>query len=526
MNVASLFTHRSNSTALVCVQGTQAAETRTHRQLLTDVVRISAGLRTLGVKEGNRVLVMTGGTLHTLETILGIFNLGATAVPVNGQLAKDSLQGIIRQLEPACCIAGKNLSADLRATLEARCPLLVMLNDSATQPDGWWQPYGSLLAEAQAPLGLAEGERDRPALIMHTSASLGRPKAIEFSHERLAVFFRYFDFFYSQLSHGDESDRPTSPIVSVLPLTYLGGLAVCMLGLMTQRPTYFMPHFIPGQFLALVEMTKCDAVMLVPSMYRTLLTDPSLRGTDLSALKFCVTLGEPCSPQLAEAVTKGFGATVLSAYGLSECVSGIGHPKADLLAARVKSGSCGKHLFGEVKLTDDGGAERADFGELWVRNPTVFPCYLDSALNEERLQAGWFRTRDLFRRDRDGNFFHCGRCDEMFFCNGKNVYPAEIESALMAHPAVEAVCAVPIRTHDNRTAPAVAILRRGAVEEEDILEFSKRSGLGHAAPQLVHFVDRFPKAGAEKWDRREAVKLLQYMYDMRRRATPGRSCSR
>jgi acyl-CoA synthetase (AMP-forming)/AMP-acid ligase II len=230
-------------------------------------------------------------------------------------------------------------------------------------------------------------------------------------------------------------------------------------------------------------------------------------------LRYGITMGEPCTPELATAVAARFGVPVSSAYGMTECLTGIGHLRRDLLAGTVKPGSCGTLCFGDVRLIDAQGREDPSFGELWVSNPTVHACYLDPSLNDERLRDGWFRTGDLFFRDDDGHFFHRGRSDDMFVHNGKNVYPAELEAVLMKHPDVEQVCAVPIRGADDAALPAVLIRSKRELSAGEVLDFSAKNGASHAIPKLVAFTDGFPEAGPGKIDRAAVVRRLQADFD-------------
>jgi acyl-CoA synthetase (AMP-forming)/AMP-acid ligase II len=179
----------------------------------------------------------------------------------------------------------------------------------------------------------------------------------------------------------------------------------------------------------------------------------------------------------------------------------------------VKRGSCGRQLFGEVSLRDSEGREHPGSGELWVRNATVHPCYLDATLNEEKFRDGWFRTGDLFCRDSDGDFFHRGRVDDMFICNGRNIYPLEIELLLMRHAAVEAACAAPVSLGSNGQAPAVMIVPRAPIDPAAIQDFAMKHGASHAVPQLVLMTDQLPLIGPGKLDRVRVRHLLQQAYE-------------
>jgi acyl-coenzyme A synthetase/AMP-(fatty) acid ligase len=228
---------------------------------------------------------------------------------------------------------------------------------------------------------------------------------------------------------------------------------------------------------------------------------------DKSALRFCIIGGEPSPDELLAQIEEAFGAQVVTAYGMTECLCGIGHIRRDLRVG-VKRGSCGKQFFGELSLRDAQGHEQAQTGELWVRNASVHACYQDPASNAERLRDGWFRTGDLFFRDADGNYFHRGRADDMFICNGKNIYPIEIERLLLGHPAVTMACAAAVTLPDKGTVPAAMVVAGAPVSEAELQQLCLLRGPSHAVPQLIRFVDALPLVGPGKIDRRTVQHLL------------------
>jgi long-chain acyl-CoA synthetase len=142
--------------------------------------------------------------------------------------------------------------------------------------------------------------------------------------------------------------------------------------------------------------------------------------------------------------------------------------------------------------------------------------YLDPAMNEARIRHGWFKTGDLFARDEDGDFFHRGRVDDMFICNGKNIYPLEMELLLLQQTGVEAVCAAPVSSEHKGAAPAVLVVTSQPLSSRDVQDHFRRNGPLHMVPQLVMFTDALPLLSSGKVDRREAANRLQAGYDSAR----------
>jgi long-chain acyl-CoA synthetase len=198
--------------------------------------------------------------------------------------------------------------------------------------------------------------------------------------------------------------------------------------------------------------------MLIPSMHSLLLREREAKaGLDLTGVRYCYHFGGASGDALAAEVANSCGAVCVSAYGVTECMSGIGYRPDELVSDSVRIGSCGHHLFGEHKSMDEKGEVQADFGELWVRNQTVEPCYRNSTLNEKKFFDGWFRTGDMFARNGDGYFYWRGRSDDMFVCKGNNLYPTEIEAAIVSHPAVSSACVAPIVDRHAMTMPAAML---------------------------------------------------------------------
>ncbi|MGH8259707.1 MAG: AMP-binding protein, partial [Steroidobacteraceae bacterium] len=434
-------------------------------------------------------------------------------VPLAPLLGTSAIAAVIAQMRPRCCIFDEALRPEIESALARSGSTLIALRAQGRPPGALL--YHDVLASrstAALPREVADGH---PALIVHTSGSEGRPKAITMSHGELRVFIEHNALLYEQFIEPDTAPEAAGPYVLVLPPSHLGGLGICLQGSFAARRICMLSYFVPETFLKLIEQQRVSLVSLVPSMYRSLLQDPYLQRADLTSLRFCITLGEPCSAELARQIETGLGATVVSAYGMTECLSGLGHKSADLFNGGVKHGSCGTHCFGEIKLLDENGNPHPDFGEMWVRNPTVHRCYPDPTLDSSRFRDGWFRTKDLFFRDRDGHFFHRGRCDDMFICNGKNVYPAEVERVLLEHPYVDTVVAAPVTRADSSLLVGVLVRVSQPTSESDIIHFCARCGQSHAIPGIVRFIEEFPQAGPGKLDRIASRRLLQDAYGAR-----------
>ena len=515
MNIARLLIGAQEGGALTHVMSASARITRTWQELRANVAALGAAFLALGARPRESILMIGGSRVELAEAILSAFNVGMVAIPVTPLLGVTHLLAIIDRMRPRYCIFEDPPAPSVLAALTECGATLICIKPRQDARSRGWLLYSALIAPAApavtaAPsITFADWPDEHPALVIHGSGSSGTLKSVAMSHGAVVRFLEYCNLVWSQYLDGPDLCARAGPMVIGLPLAHLGGLALCLQGLFSGRSTYLMSFFLPDVYLRLIEDVRCPTPMLVPSLYRTLLEEPYLRQMDKSALEFCITGGEPCPDSLAARIESAFGVPLVTAYSMTECLSGIGHRRQDLFGRNIKRGSCGKQLFGEISLRDPHGREQSGSGELWVRNATVHRCYLDEDLNAQRFSGGWFRTGDLFFRDADGDFFHRGRVDDMFICNGKNIYPLEIELLLMQHPAVEAACAAPV-THDvNGTVPAVMIVAREPVSATAIQDFAMKNGASHAVPQLVVLAERLPILGPGKLDRMRVQQLLQ-----------------
>lgn len=508
MNIAKLVLRASHA-ELTHIGSSSTRISRTADELRGNISDLSESLLELGLRPRDSLLVVGGGRVEIAESILAALNVGVVVVPLSPLLGPTYLNGIIARMRPKCCIIEDLPEGSLQHALSQFGTITIAIKATAESAALGYRPYRDLVGRHQARAVFREHAAQDPALILHGSGSSGALKTIVMSHERLLTFLEYNRLVFAQYSDGQDPFTSNSAMVSSLPLTHLAGLGNTLTSLINGQRTFILSSFVPETYLKLIEETRCAHILLVPSLYRSLLKEPYLKRMDRSALRFCIIGGEPCSLEVLGELAQAFGVPFVTAYGMTECLSGIAHVRRDLYSGRIKPAGCGKQLFGEISLRDPEGHEHSDSGELWVRNATVAQCYLETGLNEQRFSNGWFRTGDLFFRDSDGVFFHRGRVDDMFICNGKNIYPLEIEQLLGTHPAVDMVCAGPVSLKGMGSVPAVMVVAKCPVGESELQEFCMRLGPSHAVPQFIHFVDALPLLGPGKVDRREALRLLQ-----------------
>jgi fatty-acyl-CoA synthase len=392
VNVTRLFLEKRSSAALIHEKSAHSSVSRTWDQLHDNVARLVRSLNELGIRAGDRILIVGTSRVEVIECILAAFNLGAAAMPVAPAVGRATLASIARNMKPACCIFEDAADTDALESLSAAVPLIIHLDDAPELgPRG--HSYRRLVERPEAGLEFRSFPDEHPALVIHSSGSTGTPKVIVLTHGALVRYFEHHDLVWRQYTDAPDSLGPSSgALVTGLPVTHLAGLSICLQALLNGRHSYLLGAFTPLSYLKLIERSRSPCPLLVPSMYRALLNEAYLQQMDRSALRCCILIGEPCPMELLRRIEAAFGVPAVLAYSMTECLSGIGHSRRQIFAQTIKPGSCGRQLFGELALRDEKGTLREDFGELWIRNETVHPCYLDPAMNEARLRGGWFRT--------------------------------------------------------------------------------------------------------------------------------------
>jgi acyl-CoA synthetase (AMP-forming)/AMP-acid ligase II len=274
----------------------------------------------------------------------------------------------------------------------------------------------------------------RVAALIYTSGTTGLPKGVVLTHRNL--------LFIAAVSAQIRSLTPDDRLYGVLPMSHAVGLSVVLLGsLLSGATLYLAPRFDPVAALAALERDRLTIVLGVPAMFALLVDYAKTKGLrgplKFPALRIISSSGAPLQLPVKLAVEELLGMTLHNGYGVTECSPTIAQarvdePRTDLSVGRVLPGV-------EVKIvgTDGNHVGEGEVGELSVRGPNIAKGYYRApeetaaAINSE----GWFNTRDLARLE-GGHLFIVGRTKELIVRFGENVYPAEVEAVLNAHPAV------------------------------------------------------------------------------------------
>lgn len=508
--------HDPGAPALTLHSGLKEELCWSYQQLLQTTQGFRQALQAAGVGPGANVCLIADNSPHFIALFLACCDLRCCFVPLHPDQRAGIITGILRQLRPSVVIVDEELQGTLlRRVLETACrtwrlrihrtpwlrPVLgcAMRRHSLAAMDAACNSSGSSGTAVES-----GGEDSAPVLLLHSSGSTGAPKVIGYTRARLNIFLHWQRSLFSAFPDAPATSSP-SPRVNALPLAHFGGLSFVLQALLDGRTVHLPRAIAPDDYLALAVRTRCQLLMLVPALYEALLRDAPGPLPE-SPLRYCLTMGEAVTAQLIALIERRLGVRVYSAYGMSEGLSGLSHHGSDM-----PPDSCGRRMFGEVKLVNGADGNDSDEGELWVRNETTAPCYSDPQLNAAKFVDGWYRTGDRFRRDTQGFYFFLGRVDAMCVVNGRNVYPADVEQVFLGHADVVDCMAAGFAFDKGRQRLGVMVCLRADSRQTPaaLIDWFLERGSLHATPAWLLLAKAIPRNPSGKRDRLAVAALLE-----------------
>jgi acyl-CoA synthetase (AMP-forming)/AMP-acid ligase II len=400
------------------------------RQLAAEVAALSGRLRQT-VPPGGRVLVVSANCNEMIETYFACADAGVIAVPLNPHLTDAELGPILDSVEPALAVADK----DSRRRLAAVRPGLPVL---LTEDVAGLSPVGHVIDGDLPP---APVSATRPVLILHTSATTGRPKGVVYDQRVIQSNAA------SWLA--DVSVQPGTVFLNACPLFH-ATMLIALHYLAAGATVCVLDRFTPQGTLAAIERWRVNHAYLVPSMVRLILAAKALPDTDVRTLTLLIHGAAPMPAQLAADAQTCLGAELLVSYGSTEAGGPFAsvHPHDKPGAPPVPGAACvGVPLPGyTVRLRYAGGQQPGpgETGEIRVAGGGMMSGYWrNPAGTAAVLTDGWLSTGDIGLLDNDGYLWLVDRRVDLILRGGQNVYPAEIEHVLRRSPAVADAAVVP-----------------------------------------------------------------------------------
>lgn len=453
--------------------------------------RVGNALGALGVQANDRVVVMAYNSIELMEIVGGLSKISAISVLTNYRLRPGELAYIVNDCQASAVLVGPGLvpiADQARAEVERQISWIAIGDDA---PAGWLR-YEELLAQASEEI--VKGEGGLGSTMSYTSGTTGKPKG---AYRSKAV--------------------PSTDIVQIIQAFELGEQDVHLLAgpYYHSAPSFFVSlHMLPGasvviqpkfdaeEALRLIERYRVTTTFLPPVLLQRLcdLPEEVFKRYDISSLRSIILGGAPCPYALKVRATERFGEHLWEFYGATEtAIVTLLRPEDQLR----KPGSCGKVGPGQsIRLLDAAGNEVPVNvpGEMWSRNDWLAEYYNKPEATASSTRDGYFSVGDVAYRDEEGYYYICDRKTDMIISGGVNIYPAEIEAALSAHPAVLDVAVIGVPDEFwGESVKAVVELRPGAsASAEELTAFCSERLADYKKPRSFDFVSELPRNPAGK----------------------------
>jgi len=478
----------------------EGSRQRTYTELDHRATAIARVLLDLGLEPGDRVAVIQHNCIEYVESVVGIARAGGTLVPMLGALTEPEHVFITEDSGARFVIALNNTGLKRARAIKSEGDTLLAFGEFKGVVNLSEQPDGEM---AGAPIAV-DCEPSALAHILYTSGTTGRPKGITHSYASVTASMNFWATTFEL--------QPEDRLLGQLALSHFCGRAMDSAWVAGAR-LVILPEAAPETVLAAIAEHRISMMLIVPTVLRMLLDHPDAPGTDLDSLRAVVYAASPAAPSLVEraiallgpVLHTGYGQT--EAYGLNTYMGPEEHAQA-LADGGERLTSVGRACANaQVRIRSEDGSDcgTGEVGEIWIWAPWATPGFWQRPeLNEQRLCNGWLRTGDLGRMEEDGYFYLADRKEDMIITGGFNVYPAEVENALMAHHAV-AECGA-FSVPDSKWGEAVhaaVVLRAGQqASAEELTAFAKSRLARFKVPKVIHIMSELPKTPVGKILRR------------------------
>ncbi len=476
-----------NRTALVFER-----ERVTYGEFLKRVDSLSAGLAARGVGTGDRVAVLAENSLEYVYLYAAAAKLGAILLTINWRLSTEEIAHVLSDGSPKLLFVDSHHQAAVTPVLDDGSFSLECYGiDEAT---GSFKPFSDLMTGGSPASDFEPNDLDG-WVIMHTAAVEGKARGAVLTHRGpLVVADQLVNCF--DLTHEDAN-------IVMLPLFHVMGLLMTLTAMIPGGTSVILTRFDVDKVLDGIREERVTIFGEFAPILKSIMDRASESGRDLSSIRHVVGLDLPETIERFQRETNG---TFWTVYGQSE-TSGLitAGPYSE------KPGAAGRPLpFTEVEIVDDVGNVVAPglSGEIVTRGPVVFRGYWNlEQETKHTFRGGWHHTGDMGRLDDDGYLWFEGRAPEkeLIKPGGENVYPAEVEKAILEHEAIKETVVIGVPDAKwGEAIKAVCVLEQGAsLSAQDLIEFVASRIARYKKPQHVVFVSELPKTEAGSVDRQK-----------------------
>jgi o-succinylbenzoate---CoA ligase len=454
----------------------------TYTELDNRVAFVAAWLASLGIRGGEHLGVLMTNSPDYVCLIHAAARLGAVLIPLNARLTPAELQWQVEKVRLKLLIYAES-TAEKAQTITS-CKTVDIAQDK--------ERYGSLTT------GTRNIDLKAVQAIVFTSGTTGQPKGAKITFGN--------QFWSATASSWRLGVLPNDHWLLCLPLYHVGGMAIVLRCCLYGTTIILQNGFDLETMRAALEKHPVTLVSLVPTMlYRLMEADVTFPDS----LRMVLLGGAAATPELVKKCIER-NIPVATTYGLTEATSQV----ATLLPEDVpqKPGSVGKPLmFTSIRILDEHGSSPrpGKYGEIVVSGPTVMAGYFEHE-DKKTLRDGELYTGDIGYLDKDGDLWIVQRRSDLIVSGGENVYPAEVETILRLHPAIEDACVVgtPSAEWGQQVTAAIVLKANTFATADDLIQFCRSKLAGYKCPRRVAFFDRLPQTASGKIHRQAVAERL------------------
>jgi long-chain acyl-CoA synthetase len=473
----------------------------TNKQIIREANCLAAALNRLGLKKGEKVVVMLPNCPEVIISYQGILRAGSVIVPLIPLMNEKELLHILANCEAVAMITIREIFLKNEEQLRHHPTVkdVIVLGDENLPGT---LSFNQLIHDAPEAYSSPAIDENDLAVILYTAGTTSSPKGVMLTHKNL-----YSNAVNAARAHDTKSSDIT---LVALPLSHSFGLASMNKAYQYGNLHVLMRKFQPDESFRLIEKHKVTDFPGAPAMFIAMLNSPEADKYDLSSLTSCLSGAAPFPVASLLAFQKKFNCTVYEAYGLSEASPAV---STNYHHRPTKPGSIGQPIPEvEVRIVDDEDRDvrLGEVGELLVKGPNVSAGYYQLPEETARtFRGGWLHTGDMARMDEDAYLYIVERKKDLIIRGGFNIYPRDIEEILYRHPAVQDAVAIgipdPIMGEEIKV--YIVLKEDSKATEEDIRQYCRKQLAKNKWPKEIEFMKALPRNPMGKILRKELRKL-------------------